>query len=88
MEGQPMKRFLLRLLRFYKKKVSPGLRPACRFTPTCSEYAMTAIERYGAFFGSWLAIKRLLRCNPLCKGGYDPVPELPDATIRRDENNE
>lgn len=81
-----MKRILLWLLQFYKRNISPLNPPACRFIPTCSEYAATAIERYGAFHGSWLAFKRLIRCNPLCKGGYDPVPELPDAIIRRDEN--
>lgn len=81
-----MKRFLLFLLSFYKRRISPHNPPACRFVPTCSEYAMIAIERYGAFTGSWLALKRLLRCQPFCKGGYDPVPELPDSIIRRDEN--
>ncbi len=83
-----MKRILLAVLRFYKAKISPLNPPACRFIPTCSEYAMIAIERFGALHGSYLAIRRLLRCHPLCKGGYDPVPELPDAIIRRDENDE
>ena len=48
--------------------------PCCRFTPTCSEYALTAFERYGAVKGLYLSVKRILRCNPFCKGGYDPVP--------------
>ena len=69
-----MKPLLLRMLRFYKRNISPGLPPSCRFVPTCSEYAMQAIERYGAAKGSWLALRRLLRCNPFCRGGYDPVP--------------
>lgn len=69
-----MKRLLLALLRFYKRKISPGLPPSCRFQPTCSEYAMEAIEKYGAWKGGWLALWRVLRCNPFCKGGYDPVP--------------
>ena len=81
-----MKRLLLACLRFYKRYISPLNPPACRFIPTCSEYAMTAIERFGAVVGSIMAFKRLVRCNPLCKGGYDPVPQLPDSTIRRDEN--
>jgi putative membrane protein insertion efficiency factor len=72
-----LKHVLLRLLRGYKSHISPHLPPACRFLPTCSEYAMQAVERYGAFRGSWLALKRLLRCNPFFPGGYDPVPDLP-----------
>ena len=68
-----MKRLALLLLRFYKSAVSPYLGNNCRFTPTCSEYAMQAVEKYGAAKGSWMALRRLLRCNPFCKGGYDPV---------------
>ena len=68
------KRTALSLLRFYKRQVSPCLPPSCRFIPTCSEYAMQAVEKYGAVKGSWMAVKRIARCNPLCKGGYDPVP--------------
>lgn len=70
---QMIKKFLIVLLRFYKAAISPYLGNNCRFTPTCSEYAMEAIERHGAIKGSWMAIRRLLRCNPFCKGGYDPV---------------
>ena len=69
-----MKRLFLALIRFYQKHISPAFPPRCRFTPTCSQYALEALEKYGALKGSWLAIKRILRCNPLCKGGYDPVP--------------
>lgn len=79
-----MKALLLRLLRGYKKHVSPHLPPACRFLPTCSEYAAEAVERYGALRGGWLAAKRLLRCNPLFKGGYDPVPELPRRGLKKE----
>lgn len=70
-----MKQLLLWLIRFYRSKISP-LRPACcRFTPTCSAYALEAVEKYGAVKGGVLAIKRLLRCNPWYKGDYfDPVP--------------
>ena len=79
-----MKSLLLRLIRFYRRRISPNKRACCRFVPTCSEYAMVAIERYGALKGGWLALWRLLRCNPFCRGGYDPVPTIPDAVIRRD----
>jgi putative membrane protein insertion efficiency factor len=79
-----VKALLLRLLRGYKRHISPGLPPACRFLPTCSEYAMEAVERYGALRGSWLAAKRLLRCNPLFKGGYDPVPDLPRRGLKKE----
>lgn len=68
------KRFLLWLVRFYRVSISPMHQPCCRFIPTCSQYAMEAIEKYGAFKGGYLALRRILRCNPLCKGGYDPVP--------------
>ena len=70
-----MKQLLLWLIRLYRSKISP-LRPACcRFTPTCSAYALEAVEKYGAVKGGVLAIKRLLRCNPWYKGDYfDPVP--------------
>ena len=68
------KRFLLWLVRFYRKSISPMHPPCCRFIPTCSQYALEAIEKYGAIKGGFLALRRILRCNPLCKGGYDPVP--------------
>lgn len=64
----------LAVLRFYKRQISPSLPPSCRYTPTCSEYAMEAIGKYGVMKGGYLAVKRLLRCNPLFPGGYDPVP--------------
>ena len=79
-----MSKVLLRSIRYYQKNISPLKPGCCRFVPTCSEYAAIAVERYGAAAGSVMAMKRLLRCHPLCKGGYDPVPELPDAVIRRD----
>lgn len=69
-----MKRFLLKLIRFYKKWISPRLPAMCRFYPTCSAYAAEAIEVHGALKGSLLALLRLLRCNILFPGGYDPVP--------------
>jgi len=63
----------LQLLRAYKWAVSPLLPPACRFVPTCSEYAMEAVERYGALRGGWMAVTRILRCHPFARAGYDPV---------------
>lgn len=69
-----MKRILLAIIWFYKRAISPYLGNACRFTPTCSEYAIEAIGKYGALKGFGLAVWRILRCNPFCKGGYDPVP--------------
>jgi putative membrane protein insertion efficiency factor len=66
---------VLAALRFYKRNISPQLPPACRYTPTCSEYAMEAIERRGVIVGGLLATKRVLSCNPFSRGGYDPVPE-------------
>lgn len=69
-----MKRLLIGLIRWYQTYVSPGKPPCCRFEPTCSQYAIQAITEWGAFRGTALAIWRVLRCNPLCKPGYDPVP--------------
>ncbi len=69
-----MKRVLLALVRFYRRAISPFRSPCCRYTPTCSQYALEAIEKYGALKGGWMAFRRILRCNPFHKGGYDPVP--------------
>ena len=68
-----MKYLVLDVLAVYKAMVSPFLPPACRFEPTCSEYARTAVEKYGAIKGTWMGVKRILRCQPFCKGGHDPV---------------
>lgn len=68
-----MKKLLIGTISLYKKYISPMLPPSCRFHPTCSEYAMQAIEKYGAIKGSLKAIWRVLRCNPWNKGGFDPV---------------
>ncbi len=67
-------KLVLSCLRFYKHWISPGLPSSCRFYPTCSEYAMQAIEKHKLAKGSFLAVKRILRCHPLNPGGYDPVP--------------
>ena len=69
-----VKRVFLFLIDVYRRYISPLKSPCCRYIPTCSEYAMIAIERYGAARGGWLALKRILRCHPLHEGGYDPVP--------------
>lgn len=68
------KRAILFLIRVYHRYISPLFPPCCRFYPTCSTYAMQAVEKYGALKGGWLAVKRILRCNPFNDGGYDPVP--------------
>ena len=70
-------RFFIKILNFYKKYVSKGLNTGCIFTPTCSEYAMDALEKYGFFSAFTLILFRILRCNSLSKGGFDPVPDNP-----------
>ena len=69
-----MKRIVLGLIRVYQRTVSPALPPACRFVPSCSEYAYRAIEKYGLWKGGMIALKRVLRCHPFNPGGYDPIP--------------
>lgn len=70
-----MKKIFLFLIRFYQRSISPLSPPRCRFVPTCSQYAYEAITKYGAIKGGWLALRRLLRCNPFYKGDFfDPVP--------------
>ncbi|MDR0763151.1 MAG: membrane protein insertion efficiency factor YidD [Bacteroidales bacterium] len=66
--------FFIGLIKIYQYCISPFFPPACRYTPTCSAYAVEAIEKYGALKGGWLALKRLLRCHPFGGSGYDPVP--------------
>ncbi|HEX8089897.1 MAG TPA: membrane protein insertion efficiency factor YidD [Blastocatellia bacterium] len=68
-----MKFVLISLLRVYKAVISPLLPPSCRFTPTCSEYAMEAVKKYGALRGMYLGVRRVLRCHPFHPGGFDPV---------------
>lgn len=71
-----LKKFLLLAVRFYQKAISPHFMPCCRFTPTCSQYAYEAISRFGIVKGTYLAVRRLLKCHPFSKkGGYDPVPQ-------------
>lgn len=71
--------FTLRLLRFYQWVISPMFPPACRYVPTCSEYALEAVERYGPLRGGWMTLGRILRCLPLVRGGYDPVVKVHPA---------
>lgn len=70
-----IKRILIKLVKLYRRYISPLKRtPTCRFTPTCSEYALEALERHGALKGSYMAMRRILKCHPFHKGGFDPVP--------------
>lgn len=71
-----IRRLIMLLIRVYQLVLSPLLGPSCRFQPTCSAYAAECIERFGALKGSWLALKRLLRCHPLGGHGYDPPPQM------------
>lgn len=69
-----LRRFCVSAVRFYQLAISPMLPDACIYTPSCSQYAIEAIERYGVLKGCWLGVRRILRCNPFHDGGYDPVP--------------
>ena len=80
-----MKKVLKALIRFYQKHISPLFPPMCRYYPTCSNYALEAIEVHGAFKGTALAIWRLLRCNRLFPGGYDPVPPKKEKKCRHNK---
>ncbi len=68
-----MRTLLIGVVKLYRKYISPLKKPCCRFYPTCSQYAIQALEKYGALKGSYLSIKRILKCHPLNKGGYDPL---------------
>jgi len=79
--SQMPRNVVLSLLRGYKWAISPLFPPACRYVPTCSEYAMEAVDRFGILCGGWMAMRRVLRCHPFVKGGYDPVVKLDDYRI-------
>lgn len=78
-EGRPMRKALQLPVRFYRKFISPLTPPSCRFYPTCSEYALEALEVHGALKGSWLTVKRLCKCHPFHPGGIDHVPPAPNS---------
>ncbi len=69
-----MRKLLILLVKFYQRAISPMFPPSCRYTPTCSQYAIEALQKYGVFKGLWLATKRILRCHPWGGSGWDPVP--------------
>ena len=75
MKKRYVRRFLIAIVRFYQKNISPAFPPCCRYVPTCSQYAIEAIEKRGVFVGLFLALRRVLRCNPFGGFGFDPVPE-------------
>ena len=70
-----LKKIIIALVRFYQLALSPLKQPTCRFSPTCSQYSIEAIERFGVIKGTYLSVRRILKCHPFHEGGYDPVPE-------------
>ena len=76
-----MKSILLALIKFYRSSISPHTAASCKYIPTCSQYGLEAIERFGAFKGGLLTLWRILRCNPWSRGGYDPVPEKKEKKL-------
>jgi putative membrane protein insertion efficiency factor len=81
-----MRRIFIACIRFYQKFISPLTPPSCRYYPTCSAYAVTAIQKHGVIAGTIMGAARILRCNPFVKGGYDPVPDY--FTLRRNREPE
>ena len=81
-----MRQILIALIKLYRYVISPYLAPSCRYTPTCSSYAIEAVERFGVFRGSWLAMRRIGRCHPWHSAGYDPVPDNNNLSMTRKEH--
>ena len=82
-----IKKSLLFLITIYRQYISPLFPPSCRFQPTCSQYALDAIARFGAITGGYLAIKRILRCHPFHPGGYDPIPSSLEEIIGKNQKS-
>lgn len=83
-----MKKIIIALIRFYQRYISPMKSTRCPYVPCCSQYGLEAVERYGAFRGSLMAAWRIVRCNPLSRGGYDPVPKMKYSADRTERNQE
>ncbi len=81
-----LQRGAIKCIRFYQKHISSKTAPCCRFDPTCSAYTLQAIRRFGFFKGTAMGMWRILRCNPFCKGGYDPVPEKKEKRCKHQRN--
>ena len=82
-----LKRIFIGMIRFYQKHISPHTSPCCRFYPTCSQYGIEAIARFGAVKGSIMTLWRIFRCNPFNPGGFDPVPELKNKDLEKKKRN-
>jgi hypothetical protein len=81
-----MRQILIALIKLYRYTISPYLAPSCRYTPTCSSYAIEAVERFGIIRGSWMAMRRISRCHPWHSAGYDPVPDNNNTTMTRKDH--
>jgi len=81
-----MRQILIALIKLYRYTISPYLAPSCRYTPTCSSYAIEAVERFGIIRGSWMAIRRIGRCHPWHSAGYDPVPDNSNLSVTRKDH--
>lgn len=79
-----MKQIAIAIVEFYRRHISPLKPPCCRFIPTCSQYALEAFEEWGFFIGLALTVWRILRCNPFCKGGFDPVPKRKNKKLDKE----
>jgi putative membrane protein insertion efficiency factor len=80
-------RFVLALIRFYQRALSPLTPPSCRFSPTCSHYTYQALERFGLIQGGWMSVRRICRCHPWHPGGFDPVPKKDESELVTDNSH-